>query len=143
MLQRQTEKDELLKANEDLLAGLKAKDQEIEKLSAEVEKVSSSFNELEGSSLKQQEALKSLTQVAENKIVELKLAFDRKSNECRDYEGHLQQALTQNQLFKQENINLKDYISKINAYLQGSPSSSPAPTPTGSASSPNGTTPVP
>ncbi len=131
--QRLQEKDELLRANEELLESLKSKDQEIEKLAGEMEKMSGSFNELEASAIKQQEALKNLTQVAENKIVELKLALDRKANECRDYEGHLQQALTQNQLMKQENANLKDYITKINAYLQASPS--------GSTSAPSATSP--
>ncbi|MBX3041960.1 MAG: hypothetical protein KF789_14735 [Bdellovibrionaceae bacterium] len=137
--QRVQEKDELLRANEELLQGLKSKDQEIEKLASEVEKMSTTFNELENAALKQQEALKNLTQVAENKIVELKLALDRKANECRDYEGHLQQALTQNQLMKQENASLKDYITKINAYLQASPSGStnaPSPSPSVSTTVP-------
>ncbi|MBX2987563.1 MAG: hypothetical protein KF802_06670 [Bdellovibrionaceae bacterium] len=118
------EKVDLLRANEELLAALNNKDQEISQLHAEMESMSSSFGELEGASQKQQEVLKNLTGVAENKIVELKIALDRKSAESRDYEGHLQQALTQNQLLRNENASLKDYIVKINAYLQ---SSSPAP----------------
>lgn len=126
----QGEKTELLKANEDLLNALKAKEQENSDLAAEFEKMSASFNELGESALNQQEAMKNLTQVAENKIVELKLALDRKISECKDYEGHLQQSLTQAQLLKQENANLKDYISKINAYLQTSPSA-PAPSASG------------
>lgn len=113
-----TEKEEILRANEELVAALKSKDEEIAALSAQVETLSQSFAELEASSMKQSEAMRSLSGVAENKIVELKIALDRKSAECRDYEGHLQQALTNAQLLKQENTNLKDYIAKVNTYLQ-------------------------
>lgn len=127
----QSEKVDLLKANDDLLAGLKAKDEEIAALSAQVETLSQSFAEVEASSLKQSDAMRNLSEVAENKIVELKIALDRKAAEARDFEGHLQQSLTQVQLLKQENANLKDYIAKVNAYLQ---SASPAVSATPSSS---------
>lgn len=106
---------------------------EIAGLNADLEKLSSSFTELQDASLaRQQESLKNLAQVAESKIVELKLALDRKGVECNGLEAHLGQALTQNQLLRQENANLKDYIAKIGVYLQNqqAPSiaaSSPAP----------------
>lgn len=124
----QSEKEDLLKANDDLLAGLKAKDEEIAALSNQVETLGQSFGAVEASSLKQNEAMRNLSEIAENKIVELKIALDRKTAESRDFEGHLQQALTQAQLLKQENANLKDYIAKVNAYLQSSTAavSSPA-----------------
>lgn len=120
-----SEKEDVLRANEELMAVLKLKDEEIANLSSEMENLLTAFGELEESSVKQTHVMKNLTEVAENKIVELKIALDRKTAECRDFEGHLQQALTQNQLVRQENANLKDYIAKINVYLQGS-SASPA-----------------
>lgn len=95
---------------------------EIQTLHLDMENMEGTFEGLQTSSEKQSEAFKHLTQIAENKIVELKIALDRKTAECRDYEGHLQQALTQNQLFKQENLGLKDHITKMNAYLQSSTS---------------------
>lgn len=134
-----SEKEDLLRANEELLSGLKNKDEEIASLSGELEKMSTAFGELEESSMQQTEVMKNLTGVAENKIVELKIALDRKTAECRDFEGHLQQAVTQNQLLRQENASLKDYIAKINVYLQASSApvstsaSTSAPPPVGNA----------
>jgi hypothetical protein len=51
------------------------------------------------------------------------MALDRKTAECKDFEGHLHQAMTQTQLLKHENANLKDYIAKINSYLQSNQAS--------------------
>lgn len=126
---------ETIKTCEKLDYQLTQKNEEINFLMEEVEKLSSSFTQIEESSTKHHEAFRNLSEVAENKIVELKLALDRKTAECRDFEGHLQQATTQNQLLKQENANLKDYIAKINVYLQSASNSSPAagPVPTPSA----------
>lgn len=129
------EKDDILRANDELLATLAAKDKEIDQLNAKMETLSASFEDLEGGSRGQQEMMKTLTEVAENKIVELKVALDRKTAECKDYEGHLQQALTQAQLMRHENTNLKDYIGKINVYLQTNQNVSPAPGTTASSSS--------
>lgn len=119
------EREILLKGTDDLRLTLEQKQQEITGLSQEIENMETTFHELEESSLRQQEALRQLSEIAENKIVELKVALDRKTAECRDYEGHLQQALTQNQLLRQENANLKDHITKLSAYLQ-SPGTAPA-----------------
>lgn len=102
---------------------------EISTLSAELESLSNGMEDLHSASSRQQDALKNLSDVAESKIVELKLALDRKGVECGAYESHLQQTLTQNQLLKQENLNLKDYIAKINVYLQSNPTA-PAVAPT-------------
>jgi chromosome segregation ATPase len=122
-----TEKSEILQANEGLVSDLKAKDADIANLSEELEKMSVGLTDIEDCARKQQEAMKNLTEVAGNKIVELKMALDRKTAECKDYEGHLNQALTQTQLMKQENLNLKDYIAKMNVFLQSSPNPAASP----------------
>lgn len=105
-----------------------AKQAVIDAMSFEMEGLSTAFAEMQQSSEHQNMAMKNLSEVAENKIVELKMAFDRKSAECRDFEGHLHQAITQSQLMKQENATLKDYIAKMNVYLQSTSGSSAAPT---------------
>lgn len=94
------------------------KNNSIEKLNTEMESLSQSLNEIEQGAIQQNEIMKSLMSVAENKIVEMKLALDKKSIETQDYYNHLQQALAQISLMKQENLNLKDYIVKVNAYIQ-------------------------
>lgn len=66
----------------------------------------------------QNEMIKKLSAAAEQKMVELKLALDKKSIESNDYYSHLQQALTQIQVLKQENSALKEYIAKISALHQ-------------------------
>jgi hypothetical protein len=80
--------------------------------------MSQSLNDIELASNNQGEAMKNLMTVAENKIVELKLAFDKKAIESQDYYQHLQQAMTQQNILKQENQNLKEYINKMNLYIQ-------------------------
>ncbi|MEI7973749.1 MAG: hypothetical protein WCH11_05215 [Bdellovibrio sp.] len=99
-----------------------AKISEIEQLletkQIEIRGISSSLQEFESHSLKQNEALKSLSSVAEKKIVELKVALDKKGIECQDYYSHLQQALAQSAILKQENAALKEYIAKL-GQLQG------------------------
>lgn len=119
------ERKEADRQRELLQATLSTKEEEIRSLHQEIENMEGTFKELEEGSVRQHDALRQLSEVAENKIVELKVALDRKAAECRDYEGHLQQALTQNQLIRQENNNLKEHITKMNAYLQ-SPASAPA-----------------
>lgn len=114
----QSQKDELLKANQDLLESLNKKDQEIQEHIVQIEKLSQSLNEMEGSAQDQQNVLKNLMEVAEGKIVEMKLALDKKTLESQDYYSHLQQALTQSSLLKQENAQLKEYINKVSVYFQ-------------------------
>jgi predicted nucleic acid-binding Zn-ribbon protein len=87
-------------------------------LNDEIQKLSDAFEELEDTAQKQNEVLKSIMETAESKIVEMKMAFDRKAMECQDYYAHLQQSLTQASLLKQENANLKEHIEKINQYIQ-------------------------
>ena len=130
-----SEVQEAKTAHDELSYQMNQKNEETAFLMGEVEKLSTSFTSVEESSVKHYDAFRQLSEVAENKIVELKLALDRKAAECKDFEGHLQQATTQNQLLRQENANLKDYIAKINVYLQSSNSSAPSPMTTSSSSS--------
>ncbi len=110
-----SEQDEWVKERKNLLS---SKDDDIAKLNIELEKAMGAFEGMENSAKQQGEILKSLSHAAESKIVELKMALDRKTAECSDYEGHLAQALTQAQLLKQENAGLKDYVAKMNQFLQ-------------------------
>lgn len=66
----------------------------------------------------QNDMIRKLSGAAEQKMVELKLALDKKAIESNDYYSHLQQALTQIQVLKQENSALKEYIAKISALHQ-------------------------
>jgi len=105
------------------------KNKNIAALNEEIESLSESLNEIEQAALQQNDAMKNLMSVAENKIVEMKLALDKKCLESQDYYNHLQQALTQAGMLKQENSNLKDYIQKVNVYLQQQQTSAkPGPT---------------
>ena len=90
---------------------MKLKDEEIQSLSE-------TLKEFENHSLQQAELMKNISSAAEQKIIELKVNFDRKHIECQDYYSHLQQALTQIQVLRQENNALKDYISKLTALHQ-------------------------
>ncbi len=111
---------DLNKSLEDLNANLETKSDTIHELNQELEKLSHSFGQVESSAQKQSEVMKDLMGVAENKIVEMKLALDKKHLESQDYYNHLQQALTQLSVLKQENLALKDYINKLNLYHQQS-----------------------
>lgn len=76
------------------------------------------LRDFEQHSIQQNQLMKHLSEAAEQKMIELKVNYDRKSVECQDYYGHLQQALTQNQVLRQENAALKDYIAKLSALHQ-------------------------
>jgi chromosome segregation ATPase len=62
--------------------------------------------------------MRTLSDVAEKKMIELKLALDKKTIESQDYYSHLQQAMTQIHVLRQENAALKDYIAKLTALHQ-------------------------
>ncbi len=94
------------------------KDEKIESLNQEIEKISTAFSEVESSAAQQNDVLKNLMEVAEGKIIEMKMALDKKSLEAQDYYSHLQQALTQTGISKQENTALKEYVAKLNYYHQ-------------------------
>ena len=129
----QLEKTELLNSIESQKQQLEAQslrlkeiEQLLEQKQGEIKNVSDSLQEFESHSLKQNEALKSLSSVAEKKIVELKLALDKKAIESQDYYSHLQQALAQAAILRQENAALKEYIAKL-SQLQGPQSHSSSP----------------
>ncbi len=58
----------------------------------------------------------------------MKVALDRKAIESNDYYSHLQQALMQIQVLRQENAALKEYVSKLTALHQAAHAPPPAPT---------------
>jgi len=109
---------ELMSLNENLEKRVHEKEGMIENLRHEIDDLSISFQKVEGSAQKQSEVMKDLMSVAESKIVEMKLALDKKQMESQDYYNHLQQSLTQVSVLKQENLALKDYINKLNVYHQ-------------------------
>lgn len=84
-------------------------------LNSEMEKMNESLNDFEAYRKKQNEALKNLMDAAEKKIVDYKLALDKKTLEAQDYYSHLQQSMTQLALVRNENSQLRDYIQRMNA----------------------------
>ena len=112
------EKAEMLFSIEELNGMIDEKDQQILTLTQEFEKMSSSLNAVEDSAIQQGDVLKNLMTVAESKIIEMKLALDKKHSEAADYYSHLQKALAQVSVLNQENITLKDYVTKLNYYHQ-------------------------
>jgi chromosome segregation ATPase len=104
------EKDKII---QDMQLDLDAKTNEIKTLNA-------SLDQYDAHNLKQEEMIRNLSEVAEKKLIELKLALDKKTSETSNYHSHLQQTMTQVHVFRQENAALKDYISKI-ASLQPPP----------------------
>lgn len=102
----QLAKDEDCLRIEKIESTIQDKDQEIQRLNQ-------TLDEFEQHAVKQNEVMKSLSSVAEKKLIELKLSLDKKTIESQEYYGHLQQALTQVQVLRQENAALKDYIAKL------------------------------
>ncbi len=84
----------------------------------EIVKITESLGQYEDHTFKQHDMMKLLSEVAEKKMIELKLALDRKTIESQDYYSHLQQAMTQIHVLRQENGALKDYIAKLTALHQ-------------------------
>ncbi|MCE3010052.1 MAG: hypothetical protein LW875_05525 [Proteobacteria bacterium] len=91
---------------------------DLETKSSELAQLSESLLEFEEQAFQQNEVMRNLTQVAEKKMIELKLALDKKTIESQDYYSHLQQAMTQVNVLRQENAALKDYIAKLTALHQ-------------------------
>nr|BFD60781.1 hypothetical protein CKG001_28880 [Bdellovibrio sp. CKG001] len=112
------ERQNLQQNVEELQMTVANRDSTISSLNEEIEKISTSFSEVEASAQQQNDVLKNLMSVAETKIVEMKLALDKKALEAQDYYSHLQQALTQLGVLKQENGALKEYVAKLNYYHQ-------------------------
>jgi chromosome segregation ATPase len=84
----------------------------------QIDALQSSLSDFDNHSQQQSEVMKTLSHVAEQKMIELKMALDKKSIECQDYYSHLQQVLTQLNVLKQENGALKEYIGKVSVLHQ-------------------------
>lgn len=97
---------------------LQSRDTELRKWSEESVALNETIQNYEKYLAQQHDLIQQLTATAEQKLVELKLALDRKAIESHDYYSHLQQALTQIQVLRQENTALKDYVTKITALHQ-------------------------
>jgi hypothetical protein len=102
---------ELLKAKDRFQADSQVRDSELEKMSE-------AFMSLDDNFSQQQGLMKNLASAAEKKIIELKMALDKKSVESQDYYSHLQQSLSQATILRQENLALKDYIGKLTTLHQ-------------------------
>ncbi len=110
------EKNELYRANEELLNQLKIKEAQIENSNQKINDLEAGMGELDKTTIEQGETIKHLMSVAENKIVELKLSLDRSQYDFLNSCGELTQLKTQVELYKQENYSLKDYINKMTVY---------------------------
>jgi chromosome segregation ATPase len=110
--------NDLFRMHEELSNQLKIKDAHVEELTTKINDLENGMSELGDSKLDQEETIKHLVSVAENKIVELKLALDRKSADFENAQGQLNQFKVQVDLFKSENVSLKDYINKMTVYQQ-------------------------
>lgn len=124
----QKQKTELLEANDDLLADLKTKENQVEELTQKMNELERSISEFQVSSDEQGHTIKHLMTVAENKIIELKLSLDRTSADLDNSKGQQKQNLTQIEILKQENYALKDYINKMAAYQKQMTATQPQPT---------------
>lgn len=91
---------------------------ELESRAEEIKNLTDSLAEFEAHSRSQADVLKNLTEVAEKKLVELKMSLDRKAIESQDYYSHLQQSMSQVAVLRQENTALKDYIHKLTSLHQ-------------------------
>jgi chromosome segregation ATPase len=110
--------NELFRIHEELSNQMKIKDAHVEELTTKINDLENGMTELGDSKLDQEETIKHLVSVAENKIVELKLGLDRKSADFENAQGQLNQYKVQVDLFKSENVSLKDYINKMTVYQQ-------------------------
>ena len=117
MKSKMTKENNLLAlGNEALTIELKSRDAHIEELTQKINDLEGVMHELGESKLEQEDTIRHLVSVAENKIVELKLAFDRKASDLDNCQGQLDQMKIQINLYKTENVSLKDYINKMTAY---------------------------
>jgi SMC interacting uncharacterized protein involved in chromosome segregation len=121
----QNEKQRLQSEIEDRVSELDEKKAQIQTLrddvNAKIDELSKSSEALQQYDVhtqQQHEMMKTLSDVAEKKMIELKLALDKKTIESQDYYSHLQQAMTQIHVLRQENAALKDYIAKLTALHQ-------------------------
>lgn len=110
------EKNDLIQANDELMNELKTKEAQVEELNQKINDLEAGMQDLDKTTIEQADTIKHLMAVAENKIVDLKLALDRAQNDLLNTNGELTQVKTQVDLLKQENYSLKDYINKMTNY---------------------------
>ncbi len=110
------EKSNVQELNTELTVELKAKQSHIEDLTQKINDLEAGMQDLGESKIEQEDTIKHLVSVAENKIVELKLALDRKTSDLDNSQGQLNQMKIQTELHKNENVSLKDYINKMTVY---------------------------
>lgn len=110
------EKNDLIHANDELMSELKTKETQIDELNQKINDLEAGMQDLDKTTIEQADTIKHLMAVAENKIVDLKLALDRSQNDLLNTNGELTQVKTQVDLLKQENYSLKDYINKMTNY---------------------------
>jgi chromosome segregation ATPase len=65
----------------------------------------------------QHQVLRSMAELASQKMNEVQMALHKKSAECIDLQSRLEQTLKQNEILKQENGNLKQYFAKLTQQL--------------------------
>ena len=94
---------------------------ELEMKANEFQKAADTIKEYEHHTGQQHEMMKTLSEVAEKKMIELKVALDKKTIESQDYYSHLQQAMTQIHVLRQENQALKEYNGKLSNLQQQRP----------------------
>lgn len=117
-LEYSKEKSALLNTNDELLADIKEKEDQIEVLNQKINELEKGMGEIELTSQEQAETIRHLMNVAENKIVELKLNNDQLAAELENLNGQHKQVITQIEILRQENFALKDYINKMTTFQQ-------------------------
>ncbi len=117
MKQKMTkEKNTVQELNLELTDEVNSKQAHIEDLTQKINDLEAGMHDLGESKIEQEDTIKHLVSVAENKIVELKLALDRKSADLDNSQGQLNQLKIQTELHRNENVSLKDYINKMTVY---------------------------
>lgn len=85
----------------------------IEDLRKDKSSLGISLDEFKKHAEDQNQVLNTMSELAQAKMLEVQAALHKKSAECRDYQSHLQQALAQLDILKQENATLKEYFHKL------------------------------
>jgi hypothetical protein len=91
-------------------------EQAIEDLRRDKQYLSNSLEEYKKHAEEQNKVLNTMSELAQAKMLEVQAALHKKSAECKDYQSHLQQALAQIEILKQENQTLKEYFAKLSQH---------------------------
>ncbi|MCS6837237.1 MAG: hypothetical protein NZ480_00175, partial [Bdellovibrionaceae bacterium] len=117
---RDREKHDLLKQINDLSDRLASSERAKAMLEAalgevrqEKQKLVDSLEEYRKHTEEQNQVLRSMMELAQAKMAEVQAALYKKTAECKDYQSQLQQALSQIEILKQENVNLREYFNKF------------------------------